>query len=346
MSVESDHPQASRSIRRHAKWSMKAHDRDQARTPVVKPKSVSTLLDNEDDFLIYKNELALSAKLEALQRINYQIYRLTMQAGVCEETYRRSLIVEMPGQTIYDRQEVATMLVSEIDLRRARNVAPLIQTLRAQFKRFNIRTNPSVEEAAEALLLLTDRNIPLDDLMKESIRSRHETTELIRMQVNWLEDERKKAKAQARQKPAELQVEASPDEPEIITPKIDTIKDQQEEREFILLGWDLFWTTRHWSKEPNHLIPIPTTSREAALEVFDQISRGEIMVRPSGVLKTLELHMRKDVIQQALATRMKYGPEERRGWIKIRIGRDRVLLSIPENHKAIFFAGNRDSIYR
>lgn len=345
MSVESDHPpQASRSIRRHAEWVMKAHDRDQARAKVVRPQSVSTLLDNEDDFLIYKNELGLSARLETLQRVNYQIYRFTIQAGVCEETYRRSLIVEMPGQTLYDRQEVAIMLVSEVDLRKARGLAPRIQALKAQFRRLNIRTNPSAEEAAETLLLLTDRDIPLDDLFRESIRSRHETTELIKMQVNWLEEQKKKAKAEARQKPTVLEiitdieppVEASPAEPEIITPK----------EEFILSGWDLFWTTRHWSKKPNHLIPIPTTSREDALEVFDQVSRGEIMVKPGSILRSLEMHMQKDTIQQALATRMKYGPEERRDWIKIRRGGDRVLLFILGDRQAIFFAGNRDSIYR
>lgn len=318
----------------------------------VRPQTTASLLNREDDLPLYISELELSAKMERRQRLQYADYQIHRQVGATEETYRQYLICSLPGQDLYHLPTVTAQMLSEIDSTQIRYLAPRIQSMATEMKRLNIRFDPNDEETRDDLLLLTDRNIPLKDLFLEGIRSRHEINQLLRMQIEYLKDQKKQAKIEARQK-----LRVSPQLlPEISKLPLDSIEEEkvevspqvpaEETQPFVLSGWDLFWTARHWSTEPNHLIQIPTSSRNDALEVFEPISRGEITIKPGSIIRALEMHMSKDIIQQALATRLKYGPEERRGWIKIKRGGVRILLSVPGNHQAIFFAGNRDNIYR
>lgn len=354
MTYEQDSRPGNRAMRRMAKHDTRDNQRTLAGFKTVKPKDTDSLLDREDDLPLYKSEFELSKKLERQYEITLMLFLIHMRIGVSEESYRRHLIAWVPGQNLYDPITVQAQLLSEIHPAKAQQQLPRIQSLLGERKRLGIKVDFSTEMIEEALLLLTDREIPIEDLLREGVRSRHETTELLRMQIAWLEDREKRAKAQDHKKTPELtlesQLEAGTNESGLSEPETDILKEDlkviKPEEDFVLSGWNVAWTTRHWSTNPNHFIPIPTTSRVDALEVFEQIARGEIMIKPGSVMRALEMHLRKDFIQQALATRLKYGPEERRNWIKIKRGRDRILLLIPEDHQVIFFAGNRDSIYR
>lgn len=119
-----------------------------------------------------------------------------------------------------------------------------------------------------------------------------------------------------------------------------------EDETFSLHGRELFWTTAYFSPNPNHLIKLPTVSRRDALTALAEVSYGQISVKASSVLNSIEFYLQKNIIQKALAARAMYGPEGIRDWVKIKRGRDRIfILPDEEDGRIIFFAEGRDDVY-
>lgn len=117
----------------------------------------------------------------------------------------------------------------------------------------------------------------------------------------------------------------------------------------LLSDWQIYWTSRFWSDNPNHLARIDTTNRDETISQIENIAGHEISVGAKSVLRALEFHLHdRDKIQRALATRNKYAPEEIRRWVKVKRGKDRIGILIDEEkpHTAIFFVGGRDIVYR
>lgn len=356
---------SSRSLRRAMEKTLRKSDVDYQSLETVRPTELNTLLDFENDLSLYQRELKLARKLETHSRLMLESLGLYMKAGVSEETYRQHLIVSIPGQQLYDRYAVEVRLVSEADPARIVQIIHRVKAIDAENRRLNIKTPYTREAVDEAILLLTDPNIPLEDLLKDNLRVRHESSELLRMHVQWLEneerEERRLRQLNRKAEQAIIQQSRKPikEENPLVINAIEEVAEEPvklieeialvtpESKPFNLKGWELFWTSSHWSRNPHHFISIPTDSRERSVDVFKEIARGEIMIDPSSVIRALEFHLSKDIIQRALATRLHYGPEDRRDWIKIKRGRGRILLLIPEKEKerAIFFAGNRDDIY-
>lgn len=193
--------------------------------------------------------------------------------------------------------------------------------------------------------LIELEGIPLEDIFRETLRSRTESIELIKMQIDWFRTHPVIIEYDSRQLETDVKLDSVRVEETLETGAAEVISPKDKEP-FSLLGLDLYWTKTHWSSDPHHLVQIPTSSRSKALQQFTDVSRGKISIKPSSIFRGLEFHMQKDVIQKALATRNKYGPEGIRDWVKIKRGKDRIFLLIPGEGKAIFFAGGRDEIYR
>lgn len=201
------------------------------------------------------------------------------------------------------------------------------------------------EEVVLARVLIEDMSIPIEDIFKEILRSRSESIELLKMQIEW----------QAAQREIQEPIIESDEEEQSVqvidcdmNPDNIIKRGQLPKNDFSLLGWDLFWTRSHWSSDPDHLVPLPTTARADTLKSLTDVTRGEISVKPSSILRALEFHLQKDIIQRALSTRNKYGSEGTKDWVKIKRGRDRIFFLIPQadQHRAVFFAGGRDVVYR
>ena len=297
--------------------------------PVVL-RSFDDLAEENGDVDFYSQELDTSQLALRNLQLGHQFMRVLRTTGVSKETIRSHAVNMSTGS--FDGRSFLADLTREADPRKLRSSINVINSLYQQTD----KTRKFLADDAQVWVeLMKDRDIPLDDLYLEAICARQETVGLLRLQIEWLQQH------DAEDIPAqgENRDELHPPPPVDIMPPPSVTP-------FPLQDWKLHWTTRRWSTEPQYLVRIPTNSRDEALAHIKSTLFGEIMIKPVSVLNALEFYLRQDVLQRAMASRLKYVPEYMRDWIKIKRGRDRMLLLVPEEGRAIFFAGNRDEIYR
>lgn len=238
----------------------------------------------------------------------------------------------------------------------------------SQFQIMQIRQTVSVVSKATKLYLDEDdsaitqmvsegTDIPIVDLYSEKVRAKSESISLLDLQLDWLRKlKRRERKAKMNPSKPEIVKEGGQDQYENVPEEADEVRLNETvsvegsvyDAGLSLEGRSLFWTRRFFSRDPNHLVPISTGSRNSALGELSQLAMGQASVKEGSILSALEFHLRKDVIQRALATRNKYGPEGIRDWVKIKRGGDRIFVFLPpdEPDKLIFFAASRDVVYR
>lgn len=201
------------------------------------------------------------------------------------------------------------------------------------------------EDSVELARVLVDMpGVSVGEILTEVLRTETENIELIKMQIEWLGSKllSEESAGQKISQPGQLDVEV-PD----FFDRTKSEKLQIAEETFPLSGWEVFWTETPWSINQNHLVAVPTSSQDTAIRSVADISRGVISIKPASVVRALEFHLGKNVLQRALAARNKYGPEGIRDWVKIKRGRDRIFMSVSEEgRKVIFFASGRDIVYR
>lgn len=291
--------------------------------------SFDDLAEEAGDVDFYSHELNMYQRSLRNLQLSRQLMRALLTTGVSEETIR---LHEVNASTErFDGESFLADLTREADPRRFFSNKNVINSLYQQTDKTKLFIPDDAQVWSE---LLKDKDIPLDDLYLEAIRAGKETVGLLQLQIEWLQECKTEEKPTQDEHSDELQLPAPVSLP------------QPTEVPFALQEWELHWTTRHWSAEPQHLVRIPTTSKDEALAHIKRALFGEVMVKPVSVLNALEFYLRQDVLQRAMASRLKYVPEYTRDWIKIKRGRDRMLLLVPEEGRAIFFAGNRDEIYR
>ena len=293
---------------------------------IVYLKPIDALLDEDGDFELYSAEL--DNYKQSLSQLGFMYHFMTIlkNVGASDDILRDNVI--QYGTEGYSQLDFLKNLTRVVNRKKFLSSFAVLNNLALQLRKRKKFIPDDAEVWSE---LIRDKQIPLADLYKEAIRSRKETVELLQLQIDWLR--------------------------EPITP--DTLEDHELDKNentheispvvtppFPLSDWNISLTTRNWSAEPQHLIGIPTSSKNEALESIKLNLRGEIMIKPKSVLNALEFFLSQNVLQRAMASRLKYVPEHMREWIKIKRGRDRILLLVPSEGQAIFFAGNRDEIYR
>lgn len=188
--------------------------------------------------------------------------------------------------------------------------------------------------------LLGNNEVKTTDIFGEILDHKQANIDLIKMQIEYLEKQQREA-AVALEATVSNQEQPVEEKPVNGTkPKINSSE------QAVLEKVRLFWTENPWSQEQQYLSPISTESWEQALEDFSKVSKGEISIKKSSILRALAFHLGKDVIKKALAARNKYGPEGIREWVKIKRGKDRIFLSVPQEGTAIFFVAGRDVAYQ
>ena len=279
-------------------------------------RNLETILNEEDDLAVYQRELIDHQNALVVSRIDLKFHRLYTAMGVSDETLRLSILANIPGQTQYDLVEVGQRKRAEMHPGKYKANSRLMLNLQRIQQKHRTYFAEDVDVWAE---LVSDKTILLEDLWVEYVRITQETVELLRLQVDWLKEKEPKVKG----KPEVLVAGWEPEFTEI-PEQADSLPEP-----FGLEGWSIFWTDKRWSIDPKHLVAIPTTQRAEALNRLEQIMAGEVMIKPNSILRALEFHLQKDIIQRAFATRLKYVPADMREWVKIKRGRSRILLTVP-----------------
>lgn len=302
---------------------------------------VNSLLE-EDDLSISNHELAEYELAQEQTRLSLERYGIYHACGIPDSSIRTYYIGTFRGQVVEGAETLLWLQANPRLWQRNKHRALTYETHRKTFWKKSgnrLMVDEDSKELEQAITELTD--IPIKDIFEEILRSRAEKIALIRLQIEWLETHQE---ATADLQPAQSDLaEKLPIEPPnpVAIPII-----QDTETAFSLSGWELFWTKNRWSANPNHFVPIPTTSRSNTLESLASVARGEISIKPSSILDALEFHLRKDIIQRALATKNKYGPEGIKDWVKIKRGKDRIFFLPFDQNQAVFFAIGRDKAYR
>lgn len=307
---------------------------------------VEAILDKEDDLRyleVARQQFHRSYIHDGLILETFKIYR---EIGVSEEELRSTLLDSSGAFSILFPYLARA---NRFQASRLKGIAGVMQKQKTLYE--------DEDDKAIIEMIREGTDISIVDLLSEKTRTRGEDVALLDIQAEWLKgkkrQERKEKMHQVkrldirdiREVDQEPQTIDSNEEHSLDIPLGDLL---EKDKGLELEGRELFWTRRFFSNEPDHLVAVGTESRSAAIDEISQLSRGQVSIKPGSLLGALEFHLQKDVIQRALATRNKYGPEWIRDWVKIKRGDDRIFLLIGESelNRIIFFAAGRDVVYR
>lgn len=336
-------------LNRHQRRMMEKLLRKQGELPVISAVQPLQPLDEieDDDLSVCKQQLQDYELAQSQTRLSLEWYRLYRAMGIPDGSlrvyYRNNLDFNPEIGSLND-------LKLQADPRKAQKLQKaraMLSARSAVLARSNgNRVVVDEEEMAFARVLIDDTRIPIEEIYKEILRSRGESIELLKMQIEWLVAPQGMPELPLTPRVEEQTVPVASPDLEISEAVIQA--EQLPTRDYPLFGWDLFWTRTHWSSDPNHLASLPTMTRADTLKSLTEVARGEISIKPASILRALEFHLQKDIVQRALSARNRYGPEGIKDWVKIKRGRDRIFFLIPQpdQHRAIVFAGGRDIAYR
>lgn len=316
----------------------------------VKLRVIEEVFDEVDELGELQKHLKQNQQAQHNRQIKYRLYRIVKNTGASEEFSRR---VFLPGD---DTKGIWSQFLREVNEDNLKRNWSLINNLDDSIHRM-----PEYEDEEEKELVrqMVSAQAPLEEIFREILRSRQASIELLQMQINYLSGQRaEKARTDDdRTKTIEDQpqiiVETAEDEIKGVTSSESAVVEEDirktKTETFSLSGWKIFYTTRFWSDNPNHLERLPTDSRDNAEQTLSRLGRADISISVGSIIRALEFHLLdKDVIQKALSTRNKYAPDEIRKWVKVKRGKDRIGILIDEEvpNRAIFFVGGRDEVYR
>lgn len=346
-------------LNRKTRRSLKQEKRKMKKSMVDKSSRIIPLKNTEQIFDEDVEEIDLLVRdlegyseAQATSKMQHLLARIYANAGAKEETIKKYFI---PG---HDKIAAFTQIMAEANpgkMLQSRNIlGNIVEILNRKKVLFED------EDEKEIVKDMDSQGLPLDDMFKELIRSRQESIDLMQMQIDHLrEQEVKKKKAIEDEKKLDQmvldeerrkqEVEHQIKDATVKDQKVEAIEEPMIEDKFPLSDWNISWTSRFWSDNPNHLEKIDTTDRDIALSEIESKAGQEISVGSKSVLRALEFHLfDKDKIQKALSSRNKYSPEAIRRWVKVKRGKDRIGILIDDEkpNTAIFFVGGRDTVYR
>ncbi len=320
-------------------------------------ENIGEIIDEERDILELGKDLYEYERAQDFSKTCLQYFRLLRDCGVSEETARQSISSDPDDKN----DKSAQQLLREMDPTKMRKYKGQFSSLERRL----IHSKPYSDEEDETIAeKAVEVGLSVEEIYSEIMRARRASIDLIRMQIDYIrakeemqrkmDEEIRRQKAQDEQL-AEMIAEEERQKDVASTEEIVGMQEavglQPAETKipFPLADWNIYWTDRFWSDNPNHLTKIDTTSQESAAGQVEKVGGGQISVRVGSVIRALEFHLHdRDKIQRALATRNKYAPEEIRRWVKVKRGKDRIGILVDEDrpNTAIFFVGGRDVVYR
>lgn len=317
-----------------------------ARPGIFQLTPMPEVLSKEDELKFLEQELMRYQSCASYDNFLYQLVKSLETIGSPERFKKMYVNVYYAGFGFYHKDD--KLELNAVSDQEYSNFSRPLNAL----KRF--KTVYLDEDTDTVLELLNEQFNPPPGttvkIMAEKSRSVKEEASLLAMQVAWLRDRNRKERKAQKKKDSQKTNNTQPVSTiEIPEPEVETsIPLQEPDRPALLSEWEVFWTTRRFSTDPNHLIRINTDDQEMMVRQISTQSRGQISISPSSIANALEFHLRRDIIKKALAMRNKYLPEYARDWIKLKRGKDRIMLYTPQDqpNQLYFFAAGRDTIYR
>lgn len=302
--------------------------------PVAKPVTIRELdkvddLCLQEDLSICQAELMYYQLAQEITHLGRNRYVIFKGVGI-PEALIRLYYAGLARHDFTETEEVKLWMRS--DPRKIQQMRGFIGAHNQQCRELHKRVGGIriVDEDSDEIIdaFIDSEDITIEAIFQEILRQREERIGLIKMQIGDLQSKLE-------------------DNPNIeIPPEYNLAAVKNEEESYLLANWAVFWTTVSYSVAANHLVAIPTTSRSETLENLKDVTRKAISIKPISVLRALEFHLRRDMIQQALATRATCGPARIKDWVKIKRGKDRLCVHIAEDTaRVIFFVKGRDEAY-
>lgn len=331
-----------------------ARKQDKTLHPVVGLMPESKILEREDDLSLLKIEVEQYKLAQSYTSDQIRIYKSFLSIGITEATCKKSII----AVDFVDMEEFAEVLLSEIKSKDQGLIRHILKTAGWILNpRREIIYDPDEDDLISQLA--ADDKIKGLEILEEVKRARNNSIELMEMQIDWLkqkqapqpkekEEIKKTDNVEKTNQLPKVEEELSPVVFQNISEKLPetqtNLKQEEIEQEFLLKGWELLFSESTRVSDTRDLINVPTNSRQDTLDAVAKLTRRIVSVKPNTILRALEFYLKKDVIQKALASRIKHAKDK---WIKITRGGYRILLLIPDPDKerAIFFVDARSSSY-
>lgn len=310
---------------------------------------IEDVFDVDDDLSLLRVHFREYKDAQTRTKLQLMLHDAWRDCGVSEETLRKMFL---PNQ---DSEGLQRLVFEETNNPRVAKLRSKIKGIQKTLKNLKI-----IEDEDERMIvrgMMDVEGITVREMFFEIIKSRDTSIDLIRMQIEYLEFQEKLRRKQEEERRArERVIEKRMQEQQSCVDNGDgPIEINEEEMilveavpSFGLDGWEIYWSDKFWSDNPNHLVRVTTESKEQAVEDVARIGRGRISINPHSVVRALEFHLEtKDRIQKALSARNKYVPPEIRKWIKVKRGKDRIgiLVESEDEKRAVFFVGGRDEVY-
>lgn len=266
------------------------------------------VFEREDDFGILKSTLGEYRKAHGVQRLMREYLRVMAVGGVSDNFWWK----------YYDKGESSIEMVAhlraELDPLRIMRYRKLFLNAETIRKRIGYRIHDV--DTLDLMDSLKDSGLPFMEVYDEALREQSEMIGLIEMQIDWLRGLPTRVDTAASVEPAqEVYVDGE------IMPVVEELPLRQVDG--VLLGdKELFWTSVEYSLERHHWLSVPTLSRDVAVSSIEELTRGVRSIKPGSVLRVLEFYAQKSTIQRALGAMNKYEPQERKGWHKVKRGKD------------------------
>lgn len=350
--VEGMNRRDKRAIRRQKNVLNSIADMPPTERKTIKQSSDVFLEDTEDITVLEKDLFEYNGAQDQTKKL-FQFYRLMRDCDVTEETLHKLLV---PG---YDKKGVHTQMNLEANPQKYKQRIGMITALGSLLSKARYKD----EDEVVLVMEMDKRGYKVDEMFPEILRARGESIDLMKMQLDYLKEQQRKQKQVQEDEVSLAKMVDDEEKQRLIAEQAeeeklsdgqiqeDSVEErvEVEEEKYSLADWELSWTDNYWSDNPNHLHRIPSADRQQIVDSLEQFARGNISISTGSVARALEFHLvSRDVIQKALATRNKYAPEEIRRWVKVKRGKDRIgiLIPNPDEKRAIFFVGGRDNVYR
>ncbi|MBI4057733.1 hypothetical protein HY405_00195 [Candidatus Microgenomates bacterium] len=313
-----------------------------------------TLLDREDDLKFLQTQQRNYRERISFDRVYLNIYSILAYCG-CTEEELRSLATVHNSRDFVERLGQASAEFGSSGSGREhfrqqfRNLVVMTRVIQRTPRIYNDEDDELFKEMLEE-----ETDIPVIDLMRDHVRSKQETLELLTMQIDYLKKMQRDARRVHSQNVPVPHDQRNDQEFESeITEEIPIGQTQQiseglPEPNFSLADWRVFWTTVNFSMSPHHFVSVPSDSRPDFIRAIEMIRTQDsrFSIPSTSITNALEFHLKRDTLQRALASRMRYGPPELREWVKIKRGDNRILVRPDEEERTmVFFVGHRSSVY-
>lgn len=304
------------------------------------------LFKTEDDLPIWEQTLGAYQIISRYAQCNLRMANILNTVGIEDEKVRQWFHPNIEVTPQFFASVIS--IVSRRDPRMATDITRDIKAIQGFKQRF---TN---EDFHEIWSLLDDPEIKAHDVIKELYRHATGMRDLTSMHVLWIKSQLKqpKKKVKKAQKLPETSVnDASAADIHQGLKYEKTFEDKSDsEQSFRLKDTRLFVTENPWRTNDHYLSPVRTDSKNDAIADVEKLCRGSLSIKPISIVNALEFYLDKDIFQKAMAARLRYVDGDQKDWVKIKRGKDRILVKeeklTEEQTRMIFFVEGRDQVYR